>query len=230
MLPNLKKPAFPIILAVLFLVFAALACNMPGSSQATPTNVIDAISTNVALTAAVQNTLNPPTQFPTMALPTTQSPPTASPSATIQPTATSVPCNRAAFVLDVDYPDNTNVQPGTAFTKTWRLKNNGSCTWTSGYVIIFDTGDRMNAPETVVVTNGTIAPGQTVDAAVLLTAPTAPGTYRGNFLLRAPDGKRFGIGPDGTGNFWVQVIVPVPTPTVTVKPTETTGVTPSVMP
>ena len=34
-------------------------------------------------------------------------------------------------------PDNTEIAAGTTFVKTWRLKNNGSCTWTSGYSRVF---------------------------------------------------------------------------------------------
>jgi len=38
----------------------------------------------------------------------------------------------AKFVLDVTIPDNSVISSNTAFTKTWRLKNTGTCTWDIG--------------------------------------------------------------------------------------------------
>ena len=39
-------------------------------------------------------------------------------------------CNKAEFVEDVTIPDNTRIPPATYFTKTWRIRNAGYCTWT----------------------------------------------------------------------------------------------------
>ena len=41
----------------------------------------------------------------------------------IQPTSS---CYSMAFVADVTIPDNTNMKPGQSFTKTWRVRNNGT--------------------------------------------------------------------------------------------------------
>ena len=60
-----------------------------------------------------------PTSTPT-GTPTT--PPTSPPAATATNTATSVPCNKAQFVSDVTYPDDSEVTKNTAFVKTWRFK------------------------------------------------------------------------------------------------------------
>jgi hypothetical protein len=214
------NPRLSITLFVFVLILAILACNMPGSSE--PTSVVNAVSTSVAQTAAAMLTTSP--VAPTVRVPTigpataTNLPP---PPPTTPPTATPIPCNRVEFVSDVSYPDNTAVLAGTSFTKTWRLKNTGSCTWTTGYQIIFDKGDRMSAPDAVPVTTGSIGPGSTADTSVNLIAPVSPGTYRGNYLLRAPDGTRFGIGAGGSGNFWVQIVVPSPTATATSTATPT---------
>ena len=40
------------------------------------------------------------------------------------------------------------------------------------------------------------------------TAPEAPGTYRSEWRLENPQGKRFGPGPKGEGKFWVEIKVP----------------------
>jgi hypothetical protein len=48
------------------------------------------------------------------------------------PTSTPEGCTDiAAFVADVTIPDNTVMAPNQPFTKTWRLRNDGTCTWTN---------------------------------------------------------------------------------------------------
>lgn len=131
----------------------------------------------------------------------TPQPPTV-PPASVTP---SKPCNAASFVADVNYPDNTSVVMDEDFTKTWRLKNVGTCTWTSGYKLVFDSGDRMDAPSSKSFTSGSIDPGETVDISVDLTAPNDDGTYQGNFRLKDPDGALFGIGAGANGFFWVKI-------------------------
>jgi len=105
-------------------------------------------------------------------------------------------------VADVTIPDNTQITVNNNFTKTWKLKNVGTCTWTSGYEIIFDSGDQMGGPASQSLTAGTVAPGQTVDVSVNLTAPNNPGTYKGNWKLREPGGVVFAL---SNGAFWVQI-------------------------
>ncbi len=122
-------------------------------------------------------------------------------------TATPIPCHWAQYVSDVSYPDDTVVPPSWTIEKTWRLKNIGSCTWTSGYQLIFDHGDRMDAPDWVQLTTGTVPPGGTVDVMVTLHTPAADGTYQGYYKLRSADSHVFGIGASASGAFWVRVKV-----------------------
>ena len=44
--------------------------------------------------------------------------------------------DRAQFVTDVTVPDGTKYDPGATFTKTWRLRNVGTCTWTTAYTMV----------------------------------------------------------------------------------------------
>jgi hypothetical protein len=142
-------------------------------------------------------------------------PPTATwtnpppPAATDMPTVTQtpLPCNWAQFVSDVTVVDNWETTPNDHFTKTWRLRNIGSCTWTSGYSLVFDHGDQMNAPAAQQLTAGTVAPGATVDVSVELLSPAAAGTYQGYFKLRASDSTIFGIGAGANTAFWVKIVV-----------------------
>lgn len=137
-------------------------------------------------------------------------PDTQAPADTQAPSATSI-CNLAGFVSDVTVPDNTEFTPGEGFTKTWRLRNDGDCTWTSGYDLVFDSGDQMSAPASDQLTGGTVPPGGTVDVSVNLVAPNSAGTYKGFFKLRDSQNNVFGL--NNNNPFWVQVKVVAPTPT-----------------
>ncbi len=132
--------------------------------------------------------------------PTPQVPPSATP--TFLPTR----CDQASFVSDVTVPDGTLFSPGTAFTKTWRLKNIGSCTWTNAYTLLFYNGTQMSAPA-VVNFPRSILPGQTVDLTVNMVAPGSAGLYRGYWILRNASGAVFGIGRSATSPFWVEINV-----------------------
>ncbi len=133
---------------------------------------------------------------------------------TITPTYTSsIPCNAAQMLGDVNYPDGTEVAAGTSFTKTWRMRNTGSCTWTSEYSVVFSRGDPMDAPASTPIALGMVPPGAQTDITVDLIAPDAGGTYKGYFFLRSPDGQLFGKGESGNEEFWVNIVVEAASPT-----------------
>ncbi len=115
-------------------------------------------------------------------------------------------CDWAGFIADVTVPDGSLLQPNEPFTKTWRLKNLGTCTWTTSYALVFVDGERMGAPQEIALPTS-VAPGQTVDLAMSMTAPGSAGRYRGYWMLRNADGVLFGIGDAANGSFWVDVTV-----------------------
>lgn len=129
------------------------------------------------------------------------------------PTSTQIPpvtyCDWVAFVKDVNFPDGTVVAPGETFTKIWRLKNRGTCAWTSDYMLVFSSGTQMGGT-TAVRLPGTVLPGQTVDVSVTLTAPAAEGPYTSNWMLRNPSGALFGTGEKANIAFYVDVQVKKP--------------------
>jgi hypothetical protein len=205
-------------IAITLLIIIALqaSCRVPESAPtATPEPIsADMIITAVAQTLAAAQSVSTvtATTAPAEATVTATTPATstATPTNTLVATNTPLPCNRGSFVEDVTIPDNKEIEPNTDFTKTWRLRNNGSCTWTSGYVAFFDHGDRMNAPDTVQLTGGTVAPGATVDVSITMRSPASQGTYQGFFKLRSPDNIVFGINTSGQDAFWVKIVVPAP--------------------
>lgn len=205
----MKHPrTFAFGMLLLALAAGPLACGLPAGG--TPVADEASVALTVQAVLEAQATAAPPT-----AAPPTEVPPTAevspTPTVTLTATATStqtpIPtlCDAAQFVADVTIPDDTEILVNGDFTKTWRLRNVGTCTWTSGYQLIFDHGDRMSAPDSVGLTSGTVPPGATVDVSVNLKAPSELGTYQGFFLLRSPSNVVFGIGPSASSPFWVKI-------------------------
>jgi len=213
-----RKGHFYILLAFIFLVASSLACGPTTTTQAdidaAVTATMAALETERAL-ADGSGTGTLPDEPPTQAVPppdtVTPEPPTPTATATVTltptATATSIPCDRATFISDVTVPDGSDYAPGDTFVKTWRLKNTGSCTWTSSYDLVFYSGDAMNAPAEVQLTSGTVAPGGTLDVSVQLKAPNSEGTYKGFFRLRSGSGVIFGIGNNADVSFWVEIEV-----------------------
>ena len=119
----------------------------------------------------------------------------------------------AAYVADVTVPDDTEMDPDEDFTKTWRLRNSGTCNWNADFRLVFVSGDQMGAPASVSVP--ATAAGATVDVSVPMTAPSDPGSYRSNWRMQSDEGAVFG------SQAYVRIVVPEPaTPTPTEEPTE----------
>lgn len=108
------------------------------------------------------------------------------PTTTNSPTPTPI-CDAAQFVSDVNFPDGSIVKTNEFFTKTWRFKNIGNCTWDSSYTLIFDVGDQMGGPTSVPLPQS-VAPGEEVELSVDLQAPAKSGSYRSFWRLRNPSG------------------------------------------
>jgi hypothetical protein len=208
----MKKIVMPVLIAALLLIFGLSACNFPSrdnppvtAEQALHTaaaKTVAAISTEMAATNAVGG---PTQRSPDAATPTPPSGAQPSGSTPTGPAETGeAPCDRARFVQDISVPDNSLYAPGTAFTKTWRLRNAGTCTWTTGYRIVFDNGDAMGAPASVNLPHS-VAPDETVDISVSMTAPNEPKNYTGYWMLENASGSRFGTG-DGNKAFWVKIV------------------------
>lgn len=160
----------------------------------------------------------------------TGTPPTATATKTPAPITPTVPpsaCDKVQFVADVNIPDGTVMQPGAQFTKTWRLKNVGTCAWTTSYQLVFFSGEKMNGPSSAAFPKS-VAVGETVDISVNLTAPSAAGSYRGYWMFKNASGALFGLGAQGNKPWWVDIKVSGATvtpggPTITPSATPTTG-------
>lgn len=233
------KPPFlhSLSLILLSLALTLSSCNMPGMAGDIPPtlNVTEAYQTVEAhLTEAALLTPSATPTPPASDTPTPTAEVTAAATGTPVPSATlASPASTCDLIapgnpIDVTVPDDTVMQPGQVFTKIWRLKNAGTCTWTKAYTMALFSGEPMSAPQSVPLPKE-VPPGQEVDIAVDLVAPTTPGTYQGNWKLRNASGVWFGIGPNGGSPFWVKIIVSGVTITGTPPtPTSTTSGNPPV--
>jgi hypothetical protein len=133
------------------------------------------------------------------------------------PTETPEPAcmDQAQFIGDVTIPDGTRFDPGVSFTKTWRFRNNGTCTWTKDYSIVHVAGNSLLGPD-VMTFPAVVEPGEIIDISLALKAPVTEGSYTGYWKFRNAVNEQFGIGDGGNSSFWVSIKVgPEPEPEFT---------------
>ncbi|HEY5268747.1 MAG TPA: NBR1-Ig-like domain-containing protein [Anaerolineales bacterium] len=219
------------LVAFVLLALLVTACNLPGNGSTATQESPDAIFTQAAQTVAAELTRVALLASPTSSVPivptSTFTPfPTNTPlptnTAVNTPTKTPIPCNLATWdpaTIDQSVPDNTKMAPNQVFSKTWRIRNVGTCSWNSSYLLIFDHGDGLGVTTgyTQQLTTGVVDPGQEVDLIVNnLKAPAVPGMYTSYWRLRDPGGVVFGITPSES-TFVVKIVV-VATTTRTLLP------------
>lgn len=120
-------------------------------------------------------------------------------------------CDLYRFLADVSIPDGTILAPNTTFTKTWRIKNVGACSWDSSYTLVFKNGEQMGNQTTHPMPT-TVNPGDTIDISIELTSPPTAGVYRGYWALRNPAGVLIKLDNDLDAVF-VEIRVDTSTPT-----------------
>lgn len=207
------------ILALFPISVFAMPLFQTEQEQPDPLATIQAMVTQTTIAL----TLSAPTQTPppptATAIPATN---TAAPTATALPTNTPTSyCDWMSFVTDVTIPDGTTLRPGETFTKIWRIKNRGTCTWTPDYTLVFNSGDQLGSTTSVRLP-AYVAPGQSVDVSIAFTAPTAEGSFRGYWMLRNPSGALFGTGDKANAPIYVDIRVKKQVVTV-IPPNGTVG-------
>jgi uncharacterized protein YkwD len=208
------------------LLMALSACNATSSqAPATSNPTLASMNTAAVQTVAVkllQLTLMAKTPFlPSTPISTVTAPqqtdilPSPSPEEIVPATATlaqqpqpppSSPCNRAEFLGDVTIPDGTILTPGFTFTKTWRLRNSGSCSWSKDYHIIYVQGTPLGSSGDFPL-QIEVPPGAEAQISLPLQAPMQSGPSETYWKIRSPDGQVFGIGENSEDPLWVKISV-----------------------
>ena len=202
---------FRLIVGIQILMIGALLLSACGATPADLTPTVT-VNTNDVRTQAVQTFAADLTLTAFLAA-------TNTPAATITPLATftagatstgaalgtapvvgaTSSCYGLAFVSDVTIPDNTPVTAGQAFTKTWKVRNAGSCAWDAGFKFAFTGGEQMGGATFTLPSS--VAAGAVFDISVPMTAPNKSGTLRGNWRMSTAAGQFFG------DEVYVQVVV-----------------------
>jgi hypothetical protein len=195
-----RLSALLVLLAISLLLVTA--CNFPPSTP-------DMLATYAAETVAARLTESGGTQTPGGPPTDTPAPPTGIPTL-VPPTPTmspTTPCvDKVHFLDDVTVEDGTYFDPNETFTKTWSIRNGGTCTWTTNYALVFDSGNIMGADPVKPLT-GNVLPGATIHLSVEMKAPAALGHYRGYWRLRNDEGVLFGWGTSADKAWWVDINV-----------------------
>ena len=216
-----KKRTLSVIGVMISMLWVA-ACS-PAVPTSAPTLNLNPLRTQVAGTVFAQVT---------RALALTPSiTPLPSSTATIQPTLTpgltASPMPSASLTLTSGTPqvgtvnldqwvaqsiaDDTVFSPGQTFTITWTLKNTGTATWTTGYLLRFYSGSAFGAPNEIAMSQA-VPPGAQIDISIKMKAPTKPGTYLSTWVMSNQNRINF------KQPVYVRILVALPlTPTPTPK-------------
>ncbi len=116
----------------------------------------------------------------------------------------ATPCiPNSRFVYDANVPDGTVMAPGEKFEKQWKLENpvgDNRCVWGDGYNVVWSKDENFAAPAGSILIPRT-EPGKSVVIKIPMTAPSTPGGHKSGWILRTPDGVKFG------DPFWAIVTV-----------------------
>lgn len=208
-------------LLILALPFLAACGGTP--AETTPTVDTDSvIATSIAQTmeamAQTQAAEVTPTPAST-ATPESLPSPTAATTAAGLPTATmasvQLPTNcLIAGLVSETIPDGTVISKGASFTKEWRIINGGTCTWSTSYRMVYESGDQLGATSDSYNLTQSVSPGMSTTVSIKMTAPNTDGWYTGYWTLLTDAGVL-------VGRFSVNIYVGTPT----VAPFAVTSVT-----
>ncbi len=202
--------------SIVFLSIVAFILSACGAGQGE-----SVIATKVAMTVEAQNAQATTAAAATITdlppLPTEVIAPLGTSSAATNPPPTAPStsasgqlCTASASFVSETIPDGTIESAGSVFTKTWRIKNTGTCPWNTSWKWVYVSGDLMGGA-TFYNFPSTAAPGDTVDVPVVFTAPADGGSYRGYWKIQSPWGMLFGDSDSGSA-FWVDIVVGSGTP------------------
>lgn len=152
----------------------------------------------------------PPTATQPAPTPITENPEETTPTTAVvteAPIEEGARCLQFDFLGDVTYPAGTIVAPGTTFTKTWQVRNTGTCEWTTEFDLVMSGGEAFGTNKRADIKE-VVSPGETVELTIPdLVAPQTPGTYYSYWMVSAPDGTRVGYGPDQQWGLGIQIEV-----------------------
>ena len=194
-----NNPAFLTILSLSLLIM--VSCNLTRFLSPAPAAAVSPTATSTIQAPPTQEATITPT-FPAVVNTEVSNLPLSTPITAV----TALPCNKATFVSDVKTPDGTVFHPGDPVVKTWRLKNEGSCAWTTDYKLVFNRGYNFLGVKSINLAK-TVAPGESANLSLTFSAPDTLGTFVSFWDLQDPSGTTFGTGETGTVPLGIRIVV-----------------------
>jgi hypothetical protein len=207
------KHKYSILTSLLVLALPLLAACGGTPAETTPTVDTDSvIATSIAQTMEAMAQTQAAEVTPTPESTATSdnlSSPTATTAAVNLPTATmasvQLPTNcLIAGLVSETIPDGTVIAKGASFTKEWRIINGGTCTWSTAYRMVYESGDQLGATSDSFNLTQSVSPGMSTTVSIKMTAPNTDGWYTGYWTLLTDAGVL-------VGRFSVNIYVGTPT-------------------
>ncbi|MFC2053191.1 NBR1-Ig-like domain-containing protein [Chloroflexota bacterium] len=127
--------------------------------------------------------------------PTEEVLPSATPTLQDSATPTQPSCtNIAEFEKHLSISDGSVLTSNNLYAKVWRVKNIGTCTWSTDYKLVFINGDQ-NLNQADVPLPKEVPPGENVELKINFATPEEGNTYIANWMLANETGMVFGVGP-----------------------------------
>jgi len=102
----------------------------------------------------------------------------------------TVSCYGLLYIKDVSIQDNTQMEPGKKFTKSWLAQNTGGCAWQVGFKFTVVGGNPMGG--STLVLSQAVNPGDQFELSVPMTAPAQVGKTQGTWRMFDASGTPFG--------------------------------------
>jgi hypothetical protein len=138
--------------------------------------------------------------------------------------------NDAQLVADTGFPNNGSIDPNMPFTKTWEIRNVGTCAWAIGYILSYKSGTILSDLPAIAVPY--TLPGETVSISMTFTSPDVAGIHESTWRMVSPEGSEFGdkIAIKITALAKTETQTPTPTATLTSTPTSHPAITATPLP
>lgn len=166
-----NRPSWILSSLIVLISLLLASCNAP-----LPTSMSVASTSSTPVEAEGSKTPVPPVGVTITPIGSTDTPIGATGTITLTPGAD---CDRVQFISDVTFPDESAVDASEIITKTWRVKNVGSCPWDSSYRLVYIRGEQMNGASPAEIITDPVAPGSSVDISIELTVPEVNGVHWG---------------------------------------------------
>ena len=105
-------------------------------------------------------------------------------------TTTASGCYNSALVSDVSIPDGYEIKAEKEFTKTWEIKNTGSCDWNKDFKITYVGGSLFGSDTTKI--RKFVEAGESTNISLQMVAPKNAGTATSSWQMADESGNLFG--------------------------------------